>query len=461
LAVAVIVLAGVVGLAFFFFTAKRKGPALARTAPRTSASLAPLATVARPPPMSRPPVGHPTDEHLPGPEIDDSDLDLNRKDNSITGMVLESDGAPARGILVYASLEAFGVSRRATNPWALDGQATTSDDGSFQIDQLSSGSYQVGAQSISGEGHADHVRAGGDVLLRLRRTARVRGVVIRRAAGASREEATAVAHFTIHAYRVAPEAESLVDAVARLEGPASASQTVFDVHGRFEINGLRAGAYALVAGTPDDESGQTEVTLDAGEDRANVQIPLQRWGVLRGHVVDYDTNQPVVGCHVQALFADRELDALTRPDGAFQISGPSRGQTVHLRLSAADYIDDMHTTARRTANDEEDLGTIKLVRGRWTQSAELPGWVLEGEIEHTAVIAVAPASAAANSGILPGAVVVSVGGKDARNLGPLSIHFLASGRPGPFSPVDLRLPDGTVRRLELQRSRDIAVPYLR
>jgi hypothetical protein len=169
-----------------------------------------------------------------------------------------------------------------------------------------------------------------------------------------------------------------------------------------------------------------------------------------GHVVDHATGQPVANCQVNATLAERRLSAVTQRDGSFELSGATEGQTIRLLISASGYISDMHTTRKRLAVAAEDLGVIKLVRGRWTASLNprFANWQLEGRIENTVVIGVRPGSRAEELGIVPGSVVVRVGDTDARNLGPISVSFLGSG-PGSALPLVLRLPDGNVKAFEL------------
>jgi hypothetical protein len=260
-----------------------------------------------------------------------------------------------------------------------------------------------------------------------------------------------VRNFTIQVYALGGgNAESYDDVIARSEGPAIAIQTVFDEEGDFEIAGLRPGEYEIVANTSDSRTGRVATALREGEDRSDLKVEVGQGGSFSGRVLDHATGQPVANCRVDATLAERKLSTVTQKDGTFELSGAAEGQTIRLLLSASGYINDMHTTQKRRAEAAEDLGVIKLVRGRWTESihSRFADWQTEGRVANTVVVGVRPGSRAEELGIVPGSVVLKVGDTDARNLGPISVSFLGSG-PGSSLPLVVQLPDGNVKAFEL------------
>jgi protocatechuate 3,4-dioxygenase beta subunit len=365
-------------------------------------------------------------------------LELDRDEHSVSGVVVEPDGTPAANVAVRASREGFGVSYLAMNSRAIDGRSVTSNDGTFRIDNLPEGPYTLSAQSMDGEGRQRNVPSGGKVRIELQRTGVVRGVVVD-------GDGRPVTSFTIAVY-LGGSGSGLAydDAVVRVEGPAVAVQPVFGAAGRFEVAGLRQGTYDFVAVTTDGRSGRAAAVLSNEEHQQNVRIQIKDADALSGHVVDYDTGAPVAGCKILAIFSEREVEIATSPDGSFKVPGPAVGQAVRLRLGAAGYFDDFHT-AIMTGSAGGDIGTIKLIRGRWSDARpRYLDWELEGRVDNTVVVAVRPGSQVEKAGVLPGAVVVKVGANDASQLGPLSVSYLIA-RLGTAPSVVLRLPNGELR----------------
>jgi protocatechuate 3,4-dioxygenase beta subunit len=370
------------------------------------------------------------------------DIELGRDANSVSGVVLDADGTPAANVVVSASREVFGASLHATNPRAIDGTARTSDDGTFRIEGLPEGPYQLRAQSIDGEGRLDEVAAGSRVRIELARTSALRGIVLD-------DEGRPATSFTVFVYLGGTSKQvSYSDAVARAEGAAIAVLPVFDRAGRFEVAGLRSGAYEVVASTADQRSGRATAMLAGDGRQPDLKIHLERAATLSGRVVDHETGAPVEACEVEAAFDGRQVTAVTDRDGTFRLTGPVTGQTVRLRFGAAGFIGDMHTAAVVSSRGA-DIGTIRIIRGSWvgTQRRQLD-WVLEGNVVNTEVAAVRPGSPLQRAGVVPGAVVLQVGDENTRQLGPLSVTYL-SCRVATALRLVLLLPDGSRRTVQL------------
>jgi hypothetical protein len=204
-----------------------------------------------------------------------------------------------------------------------------------------------------------------------------------------------------------------------------------------------------VASTTDQRSGRVATVLTPSEHQRELKVTVEKASTVVGHVLDYETGGPVAGCTVTAVFSESEESAVTEADGSFKLVGPAVGQAIRLQIVAPGYIPDGHLAHLKRSGDVADIGVIKLIHGSWRQvEPRYLDWVLEGHIESTAVIAVRPGSTAERAGVVPGAVVLKVGEKDARHLGPMSVAYLSSAR-GAAPPFVLQLPNGSVRAFNL------------
>src|SRR5262249_25968976 len=149
-------------------------------------------------------------------------------------------------------------------------------DGTFSVDDLAAGSYTVYA-SKSGypDTQAPHVAADQTgVRLVFKPESVVAGVVVSGSAGKP------VSDYTLS---VLPT-QTLTDAdrMAQFMGGPN-KQTVHDPSGGFEIHGLGAGTYDLVAMTSDNHAGRLGgVTLGDGEQKTGLQVQIQMGTTLRG-----------------------------------------------------------------------------------------------------------------------------------------------------------------------------------
>lgn len=102
----------------------------------------------------------------------------------------------------------------------------------------------------------------------------------------------------------------------------AASPIASDGSGRFEIAGLPAGRYAVLATHDQFVDGKTEAVALVEGGRAEVRLILSRGLAVRGRVVD-ERGQPIAGAE---LWRGGELAATTDARGAFavdRLSGPT------------------------------------------------------------------------------------------------------------------------------------------
>jgi hypothetical protein len=150
---------------------------------------------------------------------------------------------------------------------------------------------------------------------------------------------------------------------------------------------------------------------------------------------------------------DGSVTAISDQTGAFVLKGLVAGDDIRLRFHVNGYIDDEQLLTTDAKKLESDIGAFKLVKGVWSgrRPAPFPGWVLEGRMPRSTVVAVMPDGVAQRQGIVPGAVVISVNDQDATSLGPYGVMFLASSVGESTTPprVRLRLPGGQEREIQL------------
>jgi len=229
------------------------------------------------------------------PEGKDHRLDVELPGGAIRGHVFDVDGAPAARARVTLSVD--GPIPNATLLGEHYGEITTDASGAYVLDWLKEGDYSVavggalmggmfgGSSATSGRQVRDgvHVRDGetvDGVDFRLRKPGRIVGVV-RTASGAPAKEATIF----------------LRDANGRpLE---RFSLVLTDAVGRFEYEGVDAGAYTVVARTAAEVSGESAPVRVREGETGEVSLSLGPGTILIVSLSDAEGQ--LVNCSVEVL----------------------------------------------------------------------------------------------------------------------------------------------------------------
>ena len=265
---------------------------------------------------------------------------------AIRGRVVDAQEAPAAGVDVYAEQAVMQV--RSSTDYPSGGSARTGPDGSFVIEGLEAGRYEVVAEDETGAQARELVEAGSgtDVVLRLLSPGAVEGTVVS-------PDGTPVAG-----------ARVLTFAPGR---PMEGERTT-DAGGSFAFENLSPGSYRVAASHEKYGSAGRQVTVEPGR-TARVEIAFPRGGVVLGTVRGL-APQELKDCLVLSSAAGSP----GRPaaDGTFRLEGVPVGvsQVTAFVLSS---------TKQRTEKVEvEDLDTPVRVELDFSTSITLRGSVRRG-----------------------------------------------------------------------------------
>lgn len=322
----------------------------------------------------------------------------------VEGRVLAPDGTGAAGALVSvlsaasAYPQAFGTREGY--------QAVAEADGSFVVEGLDPGVYDVSASAVGfAPGRAFDVRAPASGLtLRLAGGVTLAGTVME-------EGGTLVPAFIVNVMTRYGPLERLSFAQARF----------IDAEGHFEFHGLTPGRYVVqvsAAGFVPTER-DVEVTKDAHEVRADVM--LARGARLEGRVLSAGTRLPIAGARVavEGLIATDALaplfDAVSGADGAFSLEGiPGTGVT--LTASAPGYNGRLLSGVRPSAPVEIELTATEPDAGPKVELVGI-GAVLRPRGDALIVGEVVPGGGAQAAGLVPGDELVRIDGTPVTELG--------------------------------------------
>lgn len=208
--------------------------------------------------------------------------------------VVSDDGL--QGIEVQARFSGFS---REEGAW---GRATTGPDGSFRIEGLQEGTFELNANPRTELGYDSQELEGirspsDDIPVVLRRLCAVEGRVVR-------GSGEPVAQFVI-------------------SDVGSKEQEINDAQGRFRFEGLQRGAVLLRAVSEGIGVAQECVELKEGETLRNVTLELHKPWQIRGQVLRKKDGKPVAGVTViaESLRRDAKKRSITGADGGFAISG--------------------------------------------------------------------------------------------------------------------------------------------
>jgi hypothetical protein len=365
---------------------------------------------------------------------------------SISGRVVDAGGEPAAGARVVATivLENRAAVDADLHPGGAD---VTADDGTFQIDGLDPGTYDVTASDDEHAPASAHGIAAGaqGVTLKLGAGGAIRGVV-RSASGSP------AAAFSV-----------LVSLVrGKLDREHVATRSFLDAEGRYEIEGLGPGDYEVVAAALGSApSAPAKATIpDPPAGPVTVDLTLARGARLRGTVLDAESHKPIAGARVALeglLAASQDVPLLatatTGDDGAFELAGLGAGprsltataEGHHGRIVSGIVVGDA----------DPPPVTVSLTP---TKPGEKPGLELVGigavltvKDDVLLIGQVLPGGGAAEAGLAPGDTVLAIDGMRVTDLGfegsiakirgpEGSVVVLTVRKGGTADPADLPVP---------------------
>jgi protocatechuate 3,4-dioxygenase beta subunit len=356
------------------------------------------------------------------------DLLIAAEGRRLQGVVLTPDGAPVVGARVSA-IDEDGP-RGGRLPAGL--VAALSDfDGRFVLEELRPGRYTLSAS------HPDYplvqlrgVSAGDEqVVIQLLAPATVAGIAVTR-------DGTPLAHYTV----------TVEDGAQPEESPVARGDAA---SGTFVLGGLPAGDHRLVVAGDAGERGSQEVRLAAGERRTGLRIVAARPARLRGRVIEHGTERPLGAIDVQvSATGDSIREAETAADGSFVVEGVPAGASARVRVAAGSsrYVPEARSVT--VPDGDAEVGTFKLLPGNLrerlmpadpSQRGQL-GVSLGVEGGRALIRAVTPGGPAARAGLVPGMVVLAIGGTATSDLGDGALAYLGYGRAG--TAVELTVAGG-------------------
>ena len=354
------------------------------------------------------------------------DLVLMRAGHKISGHVLGPDGAPVADAMVRADAEdEAGTSMASGDPRMSFKKTTSNADGSFTVDDLTSGNFVVTA-SHAGFPNASvaHIAAdSSDVRVQLKSEAILEGVAV-----------------TADGKPIADYALTLFASGAGMM-LASNQLAVHDASGAFTLKGLAGGTFDLLAATADNRSGRLiGVVLGDGEHKAGLRIVIGQGTRLRGRVVEYGTGMPIPSAEVTILSVGTPISTSTDASGAFAVDGlpPGRVAWIAAAADSREYVYDRVRVTLPPDKEVVDAGTIQLVPGD-TMSRDA-GWtgIFPTNLDGVASVeTVAPRSPAALAGVKAGDILVSVDGVNVAGLGFRAIYYFLGGMPGTKATIGL------------------------
>ncbi len=366
----------------------------------------------------------------------------------ISGQVLTDDGTPMPEVTVRAVPRPDNAAEPSAALHPI-GEATTDDDGRFEIEGVDVGPHLVTA------GAPDYATArvnaeapARDVTLTLGPEALLTGKVIDEESGEPLASSTVV--------------------VLRETGPLAreviATETTFAADGGFTVHGLAAGSYLVQATAYGYAASEPRPVLAEGGAPTDVEIALGRGGTVEGVVVSGEDGPPLANARVSLeeslgdggssavpLFAS----AVTGEDGHFTLTGVPPG-LQNLFAAAQDHhgrLISWVATTGATSFVSIDLTSTEEGEEPGTELVGI-GAVLSAHDEGLIIGRVVEGGGADQAGLVPGDVILAVDGLPATEL----------GFSGTFAHI--RGPEGTtvqlrVRRAETEREENIDVPRKR
>jgi len=381
-------------------------------------------------------------------------LVVESESHGISGKVVDATGKAVTDAFVMAQRESDAAGARRGNArrsvrWGWDRQPVLTDtDGSFQLKQLTQGSYTVRAyRRGGGEAFAEGVATDSDVTLTIENTGTISGTVSLTGGGAPDE-------FTI----------GVVDEKSGYRR----QEHFFRTGGRWAMRELPAGTM-LVSVDAAEGTAQQTVPLGDGEEKSGVVFQLEARTTIIGTLVDLDSGEPVQGMLVVASpakgagggfsfrFGDDDKKHITDESGRFEVEDAPAGK-IFVSAIPIDWSSSPYSFGRKLATvpggGSHDIGEMRIPRRRTgprERGGDL-GFTLEESPpdiepeEHVLKVAmVRPGGPADGSGMQAGDVIVSVDGHDVTGANVFLYYSLA------------QVKAGTAVRLGLARGDEVSI----
>jgi protocatechuate 3,4-dioxygenase beta subunit len=386
-----------------------------------------------------------------GQDLNGIALVVTRQNEAISGTVLSPDGHPLEGALIETELEQPGLSafNLPTVSFQTTGSGVSGREGHFAIRDLRKSRYWVRAvqprfpatEPVS----VDAPAAG--IQLRFDAGARLSGKAVS-------ENGAPVTSFEVEVVSAqAPDSNR--------SGPSrndAARRSVNHPAGVFEVDALKAGRYEVVVSTAAGGAGRIAgIDLRAGESRENLVVTVAGLLRLKGRIVDADTRKGIVDMTVTVTPAREQVLARTDMDGAFVLERLVPGRTIRIQARGAErgYVPETRDVALPENRTEFDIDPILLLRipsSDALRGADLSSGLRLSQGESLPrVLDVPPNSAAARAGLVSGAVIQAIDGRDMTGYGEKATLTLLRGTPGTQVSVEFQLPNGARQTAVLAR----------
>ncbi|HTJ42692.1 MAG TPA: carboxypeptidase regulatory-like domain-containing protein [Kofleriaceae bacterium] len=382
-------------------------------------------------------------------------LVVERQSGAITGVVVGGEGAPVSDAYLTATREsdaagaAQGSALRESRWGDWDKRpVVTATDGSFKIGELGPGSYTVRAyRKGGGEAVVEHVAVGTKTRLVMKSAGSIAGTVVISGGGAP---------------------DVFFVAVSDRKTGFSRSEGFYSTAGAWAMRDLPAGTYDVTVNAAEGRAS-VDVPLADGEKKDGVVLALEKMVTVRGRMIELGGGAPISGLAVMVGPAkgdegftfnmddasDPDRKYITDKDGRFEVQRSPLGRDFVTAFSmdwdASPWGWVRKLVIVKAGADVIDLGDIEVAKRRVparTRGGDL-GFDLKQEapdiepeqskMEISHLDADGPA---VSSGLKIGDVIVSIDGVDVRGERSYLAWTLMQVAPGTI--VKLGLERGTV-----------------
>ena len=358
--------------------------------------------------------------------------DAPAREATITGRVVDGAGAPLGEVLVRAQPGGPPMGKDA--PARATAFATTATDGTFTLENLDRGFYQVEAEAEDRAPAVQRDVPGG-----------TRGVTLKLDAGAALAGAVeSSAGVPVPAYTLL---------VVRRDGASRElvlARSIVEPNGRFEVH-VAPGTYELVAAA---SGWAPSMPVSATAAARDLKLVVSAGATLRGTVVAADGSGPLQYARIMreahgggASAQPANPGTVTRADGSFELTGIPPGPLA-ISIGAGGFHPRIE--ADMTASDGGSLGPLTIALTKLA-SGEQPmleligiGVQLAADGDTLRVERVIPGGGAAAAGIVVGDHVTAVDGVSVTQLGVEGAVGKIRGAAGTTVSVTLRRDDKLV-----------------